>query len=217
VRLLLALGTKMISSLCVLCGKRKATTREHVPPRAIFAKPRPSDLITVPSCFKCNNESSITDESFKVHLGLHVWNDEQALRTLNHNTKLRAEVASKMKLAKIVDAGNNILDEVPLGLWDNEAHSITIEKCIRGLYFHHYDYILREDAKITTHYFNSLTPELIKVSESWAGNDIGNGDFVYKYTSASKENIHMSVWLFQFFGAHWAGGQTEMSLVKKNA
>lgn len=207
----------MRPSLCVLCGKRNATTREHVPPRAIFPKPRPGDLITVPACFNCNNETSKTDESFKAHLGLHTWRDEQVLRTLDHNTRLRSEVTSRIKPAKVLDSNNEILGEVNLGLWDSEAHSTTIEKCIKGLYFNHYGQILCSSAQIKTHFFHSLTAELVNISESWARNCIANGDFVYKYTSASNENTHMSVWLFQFFGAHWAGGQTKFDLASSNA
>lgn len=33
-------------------------TREHVPPRCFFLKPRPSDLVVVPSCKKHNNDNS---------------------------------------------------------------------------------------------------------------------------------------------------------------
>lgn len=207
----------MNQSLCVLCGKRAATTKEHIPPRAIFAKPRPSDLITVPSCFECNNDSSKTNESFKVHLGLHVWNDEPVMRTLRHNHRLRNEVASKIEFASVVDSNDKILGEVPFGLWDSEAHSITIEKCIRGLYFHHYGSALSENTQIKTHYFKSLTPEFAQISEGWANNSIGNGQFVYKYTTASNEETHMSVWLFQFFRKHWAGGQTKTNLGAKNS
>lgn len=207
----------MKPSLCALCGKRSATTREHVPPRAIFSKPRPSDLITVPACFECNNDSSKTDERFKVHLGMHTWRDEQVLRTLDHNASLRRDVSSRIKLTKVFNSRNEILGEASLCLWDSEAHSTTIEKCIKGLYFHHYGEILCSSAKIKTHFFHSLTAELMNISESWANNCIANGDFVYKFTSASNENTHMSVWLFQFFGSHWAGGQTRVDLAANNA
>lgn len=40
--------------LCCYCGVRKATTKDHIPPKSIFNKPRPCDLITVPYCFECN-------------------------------------------------------------------------------------------------------------------------------------------------------------------
>lgn len=49
---------------CVLCGKNIATTREHVPPKNLFKKPRPDNLITVPACENCNSGSSKDDEYF---------------------------------------------------------------------------------------------------------------------------------------------------------
>lgn len=202
----------MNQARCVLCGERNATTKEHVPPRSIFPKPRPSDLITVPACFNCNNDSSQTDESFKVHLGMHVWNDEPAMRTLDHNSKLKAEIISKIKPVQVLDANDQVVGEVHLSLWDRNAHSVTIEKCVKGLYFHHFGEILSSQARIKTHYFQSLTPELIKTSENWASNSVGNDDFVYKYTSASNGSQKMSIWIFEFFGAHWAGGQTLMNV-----
>lgn len=33
-------------------------TREHVPPRCFFAKPRPNDMVTVPSCKRHNNDNA---------------------------------------------------------------------------------------------------------------------------------------------------------------
>ncbi len=50
---------------CVYCGTENPATRDHVPPRCIFPKPPPNDddLITVPSCKKCQG-SSKDDEYF---------------------------------------------------------------------------------------------------------------------------------------------------------
>lgn len=49
---------------CVYCGKQGPVTRDHVPPKGIFAKPRP-DLITVPSCKDCNQDASKDDQYFR--------------------------------------------------------------------------------------------------------------------------------------------------------
>lgn len=166
------------------------------------------------------------DESFMVHLGMHVGSEgtsggrvlvERALPTLKHNSKLRNWVISNISPAKVINASNEILGEIQLGLWNNDAHSTIIEKCIKGLFYHHYGKILEANSSIKTHYFNSLPPEMIKMSAKWASNAVGEGDFVYKYTSASNGSSHMSVWLFQFFNSHWAGGQTVTQLESKNA
>lgn len=48
--------------ICIYCGRRDATTRDHVPPRSFYAPPLTNDLITVPACFECNNRFGLHDE-----------------------------------------------------------------------------------------------------------------------------------------------------------
>lgn len=50
---------------CVYCGKFGEVTQDHVPPKSLFPSPRPSNLITVPSCKSCNNGASRDDEYFR--------------------------------------------------------------------------------------------------------------------------------------------------------
>jgi hypothetical protein len=50
--------------LCVYCGQRDAVTDDHVPPKSLFGKPRPT-LVTVPSCLQCNAGASKDDEYFR--------------------------------------------------------------------------------------------------------------------------------------------------------
>jgi hypothetical protein len=51
---------------CVYCGEQRELTRDHVPPRCLFSKPRPSDLITVPCCAHCNGDFQKHDEYFRI-------------------------------------------------------------------------------------------------------------------------------------------------------
>src|SRR5437016_4846066 len=53
-------------AICYLCRKRPGTTRDHVPPKNLFPRPRPSSLVTVPCCEKCNNRFSKHDEYFRL-------------------------------------------------------------------------------------------------------------------------------------------------------
>jgi hypothetical protein len=55
----------MTNQLCIYCGEQEAITRDHVPPKSFFAKPRPSNLITVPSRNYCNNEYGKDDERIR--------------------------------------------------------------------------------------------------------------------------------------------------------
>jgi hypothetical protein len=46
---------------CVFCGRLCRHTRDHVPPKGLWAKPRPQ-LITVPACTDCNANANLDDE-----------------------------------------------------------------------------------------------------------------------------------------------------------
>lgn len=46
---------------CTYCAN-PADTKDHIPPKGLFPKPRPSSLITVPSCSSCNKSYSKDDE-----------------------------------------------------------------------------------------------------------------------------------------------------------
>ena len=93
-------------ALCCYCGFREATTKDHIPPKAIFNKPRPSNLVTVPCCFECNNDASKTDERFKTYIGLQVARHggeaerlfkEGVLSTTRHNRNLRASLINSIE------------------------------------------------------------------------------------------------------------------------
>ena len=49
--------------ICTYCGERDGTTRDHVPPKGLFGKPRPN-LVTVPCCEPCRTSQSLDDEYF---------------------------------------------------------------------------------------------------------------------------------------------------------
>lgn len=53
---------------CVYCGRR-ATTRDHVPPRSLLERPFPANLPTVPCCERCNRGYSLDEQYFLVLLG----------------------------------------------------------------------------------------------------------------------------------------------------
>jgi hypothetical protein len=55
---------------CVYCGEVRELTDDHIPPKNLFAKPRPNNLIEVPSCELCNGGASKDDEYFRLMLTL---------------------------------------------------------------------------------------------------------------------------------------------------
>ena len=60
-------NTPKIIRECAFCGMMKPVTRDHIPPRNLFPKPRSSNLITVPCCEDCRIGWSDDDEYFRLH------------------------------------------------------------------------------------------------------------------------------------------------------
>jgi len=55
---------------CVYCGAGEPLTQDYVPPKCLFPEPRPSRLITVTSCLRCNLDSSTHDEYLRTMLAM---------------------------------------------------------------------------------------------------------------------------------------------------
>jgi hypothetical protein len=207
--------SKDFTESCAYCGSEFPTTRDHIPPRSIFPAPRPDDLITVASCASCNQGASESDELFRAYLSLHVGIDttvtkrlwDEALRGVRHNRRLHRSLVSNMKKVLLTTSSGIVLGEGRGGPWDSTVHDNTIERIIRGLYFHHYGEILGNRASVKTHWFRDLSSDLLETTANYEQRSVGGGQFVYRFGRASDGPLH-SLWLFQFHKRHWAGGQT---------
>ena len=69
--------------VCVYCGSTERLTDDHIPPKTLFPRPRPSNLITVRSCRKCNEGASKDDEYFRLVLSMrHDTGDHSAVKQI---------------------------------------------------------------------------------------------------------------------------------------
>jgi hypothetical protein len=209
------MDVKLAVGICSICGRSEATTMDHIPPRAIFTDPT-SDLITVPACSDCNNAASEMDERFKVYLGLHLSSknplglrlfQEGALPSLKHNRKLKRHIISSLRPARLVTNGGIIVGHTSAGLWDSEAHDVVIQRIIRGLYYHHFQGILGEKVQIKVQWLRGISGGIEKIVSQLALKTVCDGQFAYRF-GRSNESILNSVWIFQFYNAHWASGHT---------
>lgn len=76
----------LIMKLCYMCDTT-ASTKEHVPPRSFFPKPRPNNLWTVPACTNHNYENKLDIE--------YVRNFISAQRGVNETGEKILEVAKR--------------------------------------------------------------------------------------------------------------------------
>jgi hypothetical protein len=201
--------------LCAICGERDGTTRDHVPPKAIFPKPRPNNLVTVPACLECNNGASDNDDLFKVFLSLQaVGNNEIArrlfqektVRTLKRNQSLLTLILEEAKELQIINNQGNIETRTGI-LWNSAAHDAVMERTIRGLYFHHSGSPIPIDTNLAVQWLHGVPEEILPSLHLFNEVVLGDDQVTYKYIIYGDDPRH-SLWLFDFYGAHWASGHT---------
>jgi hypothetical protein len=205
---------------CVYCGSAEDVTADHVPPKNIFSKPRPNDLITVPACRLHNGGASLDDEYFRERLSLSEQAGELSAAQAGREASLRAlkkpEAPGLRRTflrdlrAVGVTAGRGILlgQRVAFEVDLNRIHSV-VERTIRGLYWsvtrsrvpedyqvvvHGNDSLMQERSELVAEIEQRIVAPLSQVPESL----IGDGAFSYRYLIADED--HRSViWALMFY------------------
>src|SRR5438128_79472 len=154
---------------CIYCGAAKDLTNDHVPPKAAFPKPRPSDLITVPSCRSCNKSFEQDDEYFKHHLGIRgdIEAHPQAAALLEEVRRawrrpegggLKAFVAgtfAKRDLQGKDGGRRKELGQLP----DGRRLSRVLGRTVRGIYYHETGLIIPAHYRTIATLYEAADPE----------------------------------------------------------
>lgn len=208
---------------CVYCGRITYITEDHIPPISLFSKPRPNNLVKVPSCKDCHSENpqvSLDDEYFRLMLTLRE-------DTANHPDVVKILPTVLRSLAKPEKEGfkNNLLRgfkevnvrthsglylgikpsyDVKLDRLDNVAKRIT-----KGLFYHEtghrlpdtYDTVSYAEAgmqKVSEDVIRDLQNKIIRPLLTMDPKKIGNKVLLYRVLY-SNDDPNSSVWLFTFY------------------
>lgn len=209
-------GDKQRKKVCAYCGADNWTTSDHIPPAACFPSPRPSTLITVPCCEKCNHGFSNDDEEFVAFLSLRVGSrvpvtqklHETNIRRVKKNRRLFREIVDRTTRAP-VNEGETTVGRVPTFHWHGSKHDQMIRRIIQGLYFHIMEVPLPPNAPIHGTWSKPFVePESIELWRTSPGENIGDdGQFRYRYLY-DPENPTISFWMLTFYDHHFAVGRT---------
>lgn len=200
---------------CAICGTNEATTKDHVPPKGIFPKPRPN-MITVPACGSCNNGASELDDLFKVYLSMQAAEineianrlfSEKTVRTLKQNQRLLREIKEEAKDIQVEQADGSFKTRTGV-LWNSEAHDKVIERTIRGLYYYHSGNPIPKNTVLKVQWLKQVPKQVEDQIELLSVGVIGDNQVTYKYVIAA-EDLRYSTWVFDFYGAHYASGYTQ--------
>ena len=126
---------KTHTNQCYLCGSTDNLTRDHIPPKGIFPKPRPNDLLTVPCCFDCNNGLSKQDELLRLMVsgainrnskGHKLWKEKVVPNTIQRD-RLKDDIKS------IIRTTQNCTISTPQGQKPAKFMTIPQEKVSNSL------------------------------------------------------------------------------------
>jgi hypothetical protein len=209
----------MAENLCAICGEKKATTVDHLPPKGIYPKPIDNDMNmhTVPACLECNGGGSKEDEEFKLFIGLATGefreNPDKVIEslagTMGHNKRLAAEIFKNHRNA--YTHKNGLVAEKAVAIsFDSSAYIAVISRIVRGLYWKENGCALGREPQVTIIPASSLSSSSAKgfkeLMDALSPISLNNGTFVYKgYTSEPGD----SIWGMQFFKKHTVFALTE--------
>jgi hypothetical protein len=213
--------TKGRKGECAYCGRVTRLTEDHVPPKGLFGKPQPSDLIKVPSCFTCNMEASLDDEYFRTVIVLkdRAGSHPEAAMIRASVFRALANVRKRGFARAILSQTRSVLLRTPAGLHvgrrlafdvDLQRLDRVVARVTKGLFWYHEGRRLPDGMEVTTFSEDGLrevtTAEISRMQENIIGpalsqpiHSIGRGALRYWYTHAS-DAPNVSVWIYEFHG-----------------
>lgn len=192
---------------CYLCGS-PAESRDHIPPRGLFPTPRPSNLLTVPACLRCNHDRSLDDEYFRLIVSAGSQDSPQSTVLLHQRIipRMREKPALALDFLKsfrpvaIHNEGGVHMGNEPVFTFDRTRIQTVIDKIVRGLFFKHAKHRLADDYLVEEFYYcppieASLQQAILELPLI----NIGDGAvFSYRYHIAS-EGSSESFWFLMFY------------------
>jgi hypothetical protein len=213
---------------CVFCGD-PATTRDHVPPKGIFLKPRPPNFITVPSCGPCNHGAKVRDEKFRNTIGMRANTSfpeaseffrNRTLPGLNKNKREKNALLRSMRKVPIFTDSGLYLGQATAGAFDSEAHDRTIERITRGLYFHHYRLPISPHVSMQVTFIRDGSEWPQRLAEAFQKMHFCSvgGENVFEYAHGRVAGMpSVSMWFYRFYAGHVAFAITGLEGIMPSA
>tara|TARA_R110000751_G_scaffold280072_4_gene382553 strand:- start:3663 stop:4118 length:456 start_codon:yes stop_codon:yes gene_type:complete len=131
---------------------------------------------------------------------------EKTVRTLERNQSLLTVIRRESTEVEVVNNQGHLETRTGV-LWNSAAHDAVIERTIRGLYFHHSGSPVPNDANLSVQWLHGVPEEMLPNIHLFNEVVLGDNQVTYKYIIYENDPRH-SLWLFDFYGAHWASGHT---------
>jgi hypothetical protein len=199
------LGMKRKEKLeeCTYCGKWRELTHDHVPPRCLFSKPRPSDLVTIPCCASCNGEMSKHDEYFRIAITTGIdaaqfpKESAESVRAINSLNR----PSSRGFARTLLDSYERNPPRLRIR---HDRIEIVLHRIARGLFYHHTNTRLPASIPFTCRLIagrEKIKPigrEMVSRLEKNL-RTIGQGNFRYAFERFDVPERFGTNWLMRFY------------------
>lgn len=209
------------SATCTYCGAPNPEEMDHVPPKSIFPRPRPSNLIRVPCCSSCHDKYDKVDEYFRIAIsgtekayettaGKSVWSS--VVRGLHRpeSKRLLSEIRRSVSMVDLYSPAGIYLGRGTAFQPRLQDVQATATRVLRGLHAHHMGHSAWRDLEFECVCINGAPRELYApgtpVRELIDGvlqgerRNLGGEVFSYWFRS-TEEEPRASGWFFEFFSS----------------
>jgi len=195
---------------CIYCGGSERITRDHIPPKCLFPKPRATDLITVPACQNCNAGFADDDEYFRFAMvtasfehpaGRKLWQDSVVPRTFKRHPALIRGMVKTVRTVELKSASGLYLGKAPVIPFGRRRINRVIRRIRRGLNWHHFERLAPSDKEILV--VSNPKPLSLAVQsvlkDATRLGKVGDGSiFAYRYAYVPSQP-EASSWILQFY------------------
>jgi hypothetical protein len=189
------------SAECVYCGDYRELTKDHVPPRSLFSKPRPA-LITVPCCSPCNKGFQQDDEYFQLMVKAGI--DKQRFpKELADSLKAINNLARPESRRFAISFLEHYEPNPGRHHVDLKRIERVLHRIVRGLFYHHVKVRLLESLPFKFVSINDSPSRAAAFSGVIAGLEscpTTIGEDVFRYAFEQEVPLTLSMaWLFTFY------------------
>lgn len=207
---------------CAYCGALGELSDDHVPPKNLFAEPRPSNLITVPACPACHSDqTSMDDEYFRDMLFLKDDAGDhpdvrkarpalfRALRRPQQRAYTRELLRNTFRAPHVTPSGVYVGTRLAYHV-DLKRLQLVVERTVRGIHYAKLGKRVPDEAVVdvfsedgiqtddmeTVADFKRTIVDPVRLQEEHI---IGDGVFSYRVLPCS-DAPGTSVWILEFYG-----------------
>ncbi|MGC2760583.1 MAG: hypothetical protein WA206_04645, partial [Candidatus Binatus sp.] len=139
------------ATLCYLCGRPKADSRDHVIATCFFSPPFPENLVTLPAHHVCQAKFSASEDYLRIYLASLADDGSNpqvpgavVTRAIKRNEPLRKQIAAGLLAAEdIYTEAGVYIGTAPAVRFDPERFFPALRKIVRALVFREYGVVLK--------------------------------------------------------------------------